>query len=42
MRRHGHGAIINFSSTYGNGINPENAINWFRSPTAPRRAPFAA
>jgi len=27
MRRHG-GAIINFSSTYGNGINPENAINW--------------
>jgi 3-oxoacyl-[acyl-carrier protein] reductase len=28
MRRHGHGAIINFSSTYGNGINPENAINW--------------
>jgi 3-oxoacyl-[acyl-carrier protein] reductase len=28
MRRHGHGAIINFSSTYGNGINPENAVNW--------------
>ena len=28
MRRHGRGAIINFSSTYGNGINPENAINW--------------
>ena len=28
MRRHGHGAIINFSSTYGNGVNPENAINW--------------
>jgi 3-oxoacyl-[acyl-carrier protein] reductase len=25
---HGRGAIINFSSTYGNGINPENAINW--------------
>jgi 3-oxoacyl-[acyl-carrier protein] reductase len=23
-----HGAIINFSSTYGNGINPENATNW--------------
>ncbi len=28
MRRHGRGAIINFSSTYGNGVNPENAINW--------------
>jgi 3-oxoacyl-[acyl-carrier protein] reductase len=28
MRRHGRGSIINFSSTYGNGINPENAINW--------------
>ena len=28
MRRHGSGAIINFSSTYGNGVNPENAINW--------------
>ena len=28
MRRHGHGVIINFSSTYGNGVNPENAINW--------------
>ena len=28
MRRHGHGAIINFSSTYGNGVNPEHAINW--------------
>jgi 3-oxoacyl-[acyl-carrier protein] reductase len=28
MRIHGRGAIINFSSTYGNGINPENAINW--------------
>ena len=26
--RHGRGAIINFSSTYGNGVNPENAINW--------------
>jgi 3-oxoacyl-[acyl-carrier protein] reductase len=28
MRRHGRGAIVNFSSTYGNGVNPENAINW--------------
>ena len=28
MRRQGRGAIINFSSTYGNGVNPENAINW--------------
>lgn len=28
MRRHGRGAIINFSSTYGNGVNPENPINW--------------
>jgi 3-oxoacyl-[acyl-carrier protein] reductase len=28
MRRHGRGAIVNFSSTYGNGTNPENAINW--------------
>jgi 3-oxoacyl-[acyl-carrier protein] reductase len=28
MRRHGRGAIINFSSTYGNGINPQNPINW--------------
>jgi NAD(P)-dependent dehydrogenase (short-subunit alcohol dehydrogenase family) len=28
MRRHARGAIINFSSTYGNGTNPENAINW--------------
>jgi 3-oxoacyl-[acyl-carrier protein] reductase len=28
MRRTGRGAIINFSSTYGNGVNPENAINW--------------
>jgi 3-oxoacyl-[acyl-carrier protein] reductase len=28
MRRAGRGAIINFSSTYGNGTNPENAINW--------------
>lgn len=28
MRRHGRGAIINFSSTYGNGVNAENAINW--------------
>jgi 3-oxoacyl-[acyl-carrier protein] reductase len=24
----GGGAIVNFSSTYGNGINPENAINF--------------
>jgi 3-oxoacyl-[acyl-carrier protein] reductase len=28
MRRHGNGAIVNFSSTYGNGIDPANAINW--------------
>ena len=28
MRRHGRGAIINFSSTYGNGVTPENPINW--------------
>ena len=28
MRRHGHGAIVNFSSTYGNGVTPENAVNW--------------
>jgi 3-oxoacyl-[acyl-carrier protein] reductase len=28
IRRHGHGAIVNFSSTYGNGVTPENAINW--------------
>jgi NAD(P)-dependent dehydrogenase (short-subunit alcohol dehydrogenase family) len=28
MRRHGRGSIFNFSSTYGNGINPENAIIW--------------
>jgi NAD(P)-dependent dehydrogenase (short-subunit alcohol dehydrogenase family) len=28
MRRHGRGAIVNFSSTYGNGVNPENPINW--------------
>jgi len=28
MRRHGRSAIVNFSSTYGNGVNPENAINW--------------
>jgi 3-oxoacyl-[acyl-carrier protein] reductase len=28
MRRHGRGAIVNFSSTYGNGINPANPINW--------------
>ena len=28
MRRHGRGAIVNFSSTYGNGVNPQNAINW--------------
>ncbi len=27
-RRNGCGAIINFSSTYGNGVNPENPINW--------------
>jgi NAD(P)-dependent dehydrogenase (short-subunit alcohol dehydrogenase family) len=42
MRRHGRGAIINFSSTYGNGVNPENAINRGQSPTAPRRAPSEA
>lgn len=28
MRRHGRGAIINFSSTYGNGVTAENPINW--------------
>jgi len=28
MRRHGHGVIVNFSSTYGNGVTPENPINW--------------
>jgi len=28
MRRNGSGAIINFSSTYGNGVTPENPINW--------------
>jgi 3-oxoacyl-[acyl-carrier protein] reductase len=28
MRRHGNGAIVNFSSTYGNGISPDNPINW--------------
>jgi 3-oxoacyl-[acyl-carrier protein] reductase len=28
MRQHGRGVIINFSSTYGNGVNPENPINW--------------
>jgi NAD(P)-dependent dehydrogenase (short-subunit alcohol dehydrogenase family) len=28
MRRHGHGVIINFSSTYGNGVTPGNPINW--------------
>jgi NAD(P)-dependent dehydrogenase (short-subunit alcohol dehydrogenase family) len=28
MRRSGRGAIVNFSSSYGNGQNPENAINW--------------
>ena len=28
MRRHGRGAIVNFSSTYGNGVTPDNAINW--------------
>ena len=28
LRRHGRGAIINFSSTYGNGVNPDNPINW--------------
>ena len=28
MRRHHRGAIINFSSTYGNGVNPDNRINW--------------
>ncbi len=28
MRRFGRGAIINFSSTYGNGVNPDNPINW--------------
>ena len=28
MRRHGRGVIVNFSSTYGNGVTPENPINW--------------
>jgi 3-oxoacyl-[acyl-carrier protein] reductase len=28
MRRNRSGAIINFSSTYGNGVTPENPINW--------------
>lgn len=28
MRRHGRGAIVNFSSTYGNGVTPDNPINW--------------
>ena len=28
MRRSGGGSIINFSSTYGNGVTPENPINW--------------
>jgi 3-oxoacyl-[acyl-carrier protein] reductase len=28
MLEGGSGAIVNFSSTYGNGINPENAINF--------------
>jgi len=28
MRRGGHGVIVNFSSTYGNGISPDNPINW--------------
>jgi 3-oxoacyl-[acyl-carrier protein] reductase len=28
MLETGGGAIVNFSSTYGNGVNPENAINF--------------
>jgi len=28
MLEGGGSAIINFSSTYGNGINPDNAINF--------------
>jgi 3-oxoacyl-[acyl-carrier protein] reductase len=28
MRRNGGGAIVNFSSTYGNGVTPDNPINW--------------
>lgn len=28
MRRNRRGAIVNFSSTYGNGITPDNPINW--------------
>jgi 3-oxoacyl-[acyl-carrier protein] reductase len=28
MRRQGRGVIINFSSTYGNGVTAENPINW--------------
>jgi 3-oxoacyl-[acyl-carrier protein] reductase len=38
MRRNGGGAIINFSSTYGNGVTPENPINWVPVTTAPPRA----
>ena len=28
LRRNGRGAIVNFSSTYGNGVTPGNPINW--------------
>ena len=28
MLEGGGGAIVNFSSTYGGGINPDNAINF--------------
>jgi 3-oxoacyl-[acyl-carrier protein] reductase len=28
MRRHGRGVIVNFSSTYGNGVSADNPINW--------------
>ena len=38
MRRNSSGAIINFSSTYGNGVTPENPINWVPVTTAPPRA----
>lgn len=38
MRRHERGVIINFSSTYGNGVTLRIRSSGFRSPTAPPRA----
>jgi NAD(P)-dependent dehydrogenase (short-subunit alcohol dehydrogenase family) len=38
MRRNGSGAIINFSSTYGNGVTQRTRSTGSRSPTAPPRA----